>query len=208
VAFSYLHDRTGADIAEIGAGNSRLLATLARSNRCHAIDEYRGLGGGPKRRPTIDKVEFINCIIGNSKELIKDGAYDIVFSVSVVEHVPPDQLPGFFADCRRILKPDGLMVHLIDVYCEGVDGNNDVLWKRVQGYLQPFKDGTFSPAGEMEFSALRDVAFKTSFASNPDDMMRDWNRSSPTLVEKRKVAQSCSLEMVGRRPALDLRRGG
>ncbi len=199
VAYSYLHDKAGLDIAEIGAGRSRLLAALAGRNRCYAIDEYKGVGGGPKSRPTLKEVEFVNCIIGNSKEVIKDAIFDVIFSVSVVEHVPSDQLPAFFSDCWRILKPGGLMLHLIDVYTEGTDRANTALWMRMQGYLKPFNDGIFAPLGTVELQSLSDMAFKTTFATNPDNVMRDWNKSAPTLVEKRKAAQSCTVEMAGRR---------
>jgi len=199
VAYSYLYNKEALDIAEIGAGHSRLLATLVGRNRCYAIDEYKGAGGGPKSRPVLEKVEFINCIVGNSGDLIKDESFDIIFSVSVVEHVPSNQLPYFFKDCWRILKSGGLMIHLIDTYTEGADGDNGTLWSRCKAYRQPFDDGFFAPVGSIEFSSLADMAFKTSFATNSDQMMRDWNKSSPSLIEKRKVAQSCSVEMAGRR---------
>lgn len=161
------------------------------------IDEYKGEGGGPKSRPNINGVEFINCVVGNSEGHIKDESFDIVFSVSVVEHVPSDQLEKFFRDCRRILKPGGLLVHLIDVYAEDGEDGNSQLWERAKYYLAPFHAGVFAPTGELEFQSAADLKFRTSFATNPDNIMRDWNVASPTLVEKRKLAQSCSFEMVG-----------
>lgn len=200
VAYSYLHDKLGFDIAEIGAGNSRLLPALTSSNRCYAIDKYTGADGGPKSRPALEKVKFINCNIGNSVNVIDDASFDIIFSVSVVEHIPSQILPEFFSDCWRILKVKGLMIHLIDAYVEDVTGDNSELWKRVvQGYSKPFHDGIFSPTGLIEFSSLSDMAFKTTLATNPDNEMRNWNKLNPNLLEKRKVAQSCSIEMVGRR---------
>lgn len=199
VAYSYLYDKAGIDIAEIGAGNSRLLQPLAHTNRCYAIDEYEGVGGGPTSRPLLDKVEFIDCIIGNSKGIIEDASFDIIYSVSVVEHVPSNQLSAFFADCRRILKPGGLMVHLIDVYVESENGNNTALWSRMQDYLKPFNEGMFTPLGSIEFRSHSDIGFNPAIATNPDNVMRDWNISSPTLIEKRKVAQSCTLEMAAKR---------
>lgn len=199
VAYSYLYDHVNMDIAEIGAGHSRLLGELAKSNRCYAIDEYKGVGGGPKRRPAVNNVQFIDCVIGKSHLHIPDSSYDIVFSVSVVEHVPDQGLKGFFDDCWRILRPNGMMIHLIGAYVEDAKGNNGRLWEQIKSYVQPFKEGRFSPIGDMEFVTLKDVAFRTMLASNPDDMMRDWNQSSPGLVAKRKSSQSCAIEMAGRR---------
>ena len=199
IAYSYLYDKVGMNIAEIGAGHSRLLQPLTQTNHCHAIDEYKGVGGGPKNRPLLDKVEFVSCSIGNSKSVIVEESFDIIYSVSVVEHVPSNQLPAFFSDCRRILKPGGLMVHLIDVYVESEKGNNTALWRRMQDYMKPFNEGIFTPLESIELRSLSDTVFNTSLATNPDNVMRDWNILSPTLIEKRKLAQSCTLEMAGHR---------
>ena len=196
IAYSHLFAKTGLEIAEIGAGNSRLLPELAKTNKCYAIDEYKGFGMGPKSRPTIENVQFIDCIIGNSRGLISDSAFDIIFSVSVVEHVPENMLSDFFSDCWRILKPGGLMIHCIDVYTENLDGENSALWARCKEYRKIF-DEKFSTIGEIEINTLSEVAFKTSYASNPDNIMHLWNQSSPRLTEKRKTAQSCTIELVG-----------
>jgi len=199
VVYSYLYEKSGLQIAEVGAGDSRLLRVLSQTNQCYAIDEYKGAGNGPKRRPDLDNVTFIECSVGNSGGVIDDESFDIIFSVSVVEHIPHNALPGFFEDCRRILKPGGLMVHLIDAYVESEDGDNAYLWARLNQYKKPFMEGAFRPVGSVRFQTQKDVAFNTSLATNPDDVMREWNRSSPALIEKRKVAQSCAIEMAGYR---------
>ena len=184
------------DIAEIGAGHSRLLEHFANTNRCTVIDEYKGLGGGPKTRPNIQNVSFIDCMVGNSRRLIPDQTFDILYSVSVVEHVALENLELFFQDCHRILRPGGKMIHLIDAYVEDQLGDNAELWLRIEEYLKPY-GAWFLPMGELQFSTVEDVAFLTSYATNPDNMMRRWNVSSPGLRKKRGRAQSCTLEMVG-----------
>jgi SAM-dependent methyltransferase len=40
-----------------------------------------------------------------------DASFDLVTSTSVLEHVPPDQLPVLLAEIRRVLKPDGITSH-------------------------------------------------------------------------------------------------
>lgn len=199
VVYSYLSDQVSKDIAEIGAGSSRLLEVLAKSNRCYAINEDKGVGGGATSRPSIKNLQFIDCGIGKSHLYIPDSSYDIVFSVSVLEHVPDQELRGIFEDCWRILKPNGLMVHLINAYVEDAKGNNGYIWGRIKSYSEPFYEGRFCPTGDIEFSTLEDVAFRTTLASNPDDLIHSWNQMVPSLVEKRKVSQSCTIEMAGRR---------
>jgi SAM-dependent methyltransferase len=124
-------------------------------------------------------------------------AFDIIFSVSVVEHVPTDGLPDFFADCHRILKPGGRMAHLIDLDLENADGDNARPRERCAGYVEAFREGLFQACGPMEIGPPETVVFRTDLVTNPGDMMNRWNRSVPQLRDKRERAQSCTLLMVG-----------
>jgi|GEM_PF-1578353 len=196
IAFSWLINKDGLNIAEIGAGDSRLISELSRKNKCTVIDEYKGVGNGPKKRMNIPDVEFIDCMVGASQDLIASSSFDVLFSVSVVDHVPTPFLDVFFADCHRLLKPSGLMVHLIDVYVNDMDGGNHELWKVVSEYIKCLNGSLFSPVGDASINAESDLVFRTSYATNPDFMMRQWNSTSPTLIEKRKISQSCTLEFV------------
>lgn len=42
------------------------------------------------------------------------AAVDVQISYNVLEHIPPDVLHAILREGRRVLKPDGLLVHLID----------------------------------------------------------------------------------------------
>lgn len=42
------------------------------------------------------------------------NSVDCHFSVTVLEHIPPDVLTDIFAEARRILRPDGYAIHFID----------------------------------------------------------------------------------------------
>ena len=42
------------------------------------------------------------------------GMIDAVVSTSVLEHIPPDQIERILRECRRVLRPGGIMSHLID----------------------------------------------------------------------------------------------
>ena len=46
-------------------------------------------------------------------------SFDVVFSISVVEHVgTAEELAAFHEDQLRILKPGGMFIHAIDLYLE------------------------------------------------------------------------------------------
>ncbi len=46
---------------------------------------------------------------------LADGGVDVHLSRHVLEHVPPNALAGILRESSRVLKPDGLCVHLIDL---------------------------------------------------------------------------------------------
>ncbi|MCY3946906.1 MAG: methyltransferase domain-containing protein [Anaerolineaceae bacterium] len=46
---------------------------------------------------------------------LADGSIDVHLSRNVLEHVPPDALADILREAARVLKPDGVCVHLIDL---------------------------------------------------------------------------------------------
>ena len=199
IAYCYLYEYSNKEIAEIGGGNSRLLPTLARKNTCYNIEEFKGAGGGPKKEIRFMGVNNILAKVGEFSNVINNNQFDAVFSVSVIEHVPDDNLSDFFKDCHRILKPSGLMIHLIDVYLEDSAELNESDVRRVMKYGSFLNTNLFSPLKQPEILTEKDVKFSTSFATNPDNMMEEWNRTNPKRKNERERAQSCALLMVGRK---------
>lgn len=45
---------------------------------------------------------------------LEDAGTDIFFTNDTLEHIPCKQLPFIFTEIRRVLKPDGVMIHLVD----------------------------------------------------------------------------------------------
>jgi len=204
IAFSYLNEYSDKCIAEIGGGNSRLLPILARKNTCFNIDEFKGVGSGPRKEIIIDGVTNILTSVGGFSGSIEDEQFHGIFSISVVEHVPDDNLSNFFKDCHRILKPSGLMIHLIDVYLEDVLGDNRANSRRVCTYGSFLSGELFRPLEQPAILSEKDVVFSTSFATNPDNILEEWNRNIPKLRNKRERAQSCSLLVIGQKVGTEL----
>jgi hypothetical protein len=49
-----------------------------------------------------------------TRTALPDGDVDVVFSNSVLEHVPPDVIDAMYAESMRILSPRGLMFHSVN----------------------------------------------------------------------------------------------
>jgi len=192
--YAQLKDMREATIAEIGGGDSRLLATLAGSNTCVNVEKFEGAGAGPKKEIVIDGVRNVRAFLGEHSPLLEANQFDAVFSVSVVEHVPVDGLAAFFEDGLRVLKPGGLWLHAIDMYLEDVPSVAAIA--RYSTYRGWVKDPRMTPVGAINEGLPR---FSCDIATNPDDIMYSWGKIAPNLIELRQRAQSVSLIVAARK---------
>jgi len=196
--YSEIKDARGLDIAEVGSGHSRVLPTLSASNRCVAVDKFEGAGGGPKSKQALGDIPVISAYLGEGDSAIADEAYDIVFSVSVVEHVVTQQdLAAFHSDQLRILKPGGIFLHAIDMYLQDEPEPHHV--KRFETY----RDWVASTPGVEPIGPVYrgECRFSGDIATNPDNVMYKWGKSSPGLIGLRQEAQGVSLIAGGRKVA-------
>lgn len=106
----------GAKILEVGGGHSRVLAHLAGRYECWNVDKFEGMGNGPKALPKSG-YRVIQDYLGSNNPELPDNYFDLVFSISVLEHTPKDEhlFQNIIYDIHRVLKNDGSSFHLIDV---------------------------------------------------------------------------------------------
>ena len=190
-----LHTVEDKDIAEIGGGTSRVLRALSERNRCTNIEKFEGAANGPVGDVAIERVRNLHAFVGDFSPLIEDASFDIVFSISVVEHVRTEDLGRFADDVLRILKPGGMFLHAIDLYVADepapyfVDRYNRYLaWVSDHPRIEALKPGPPPP-----------LRFSTAMASNPDNIMYQWRELAPDMHPIRKTAQNVSLMVGGRK---------
>ncbi len=107
----------GAKILDIGGGDSRILRYFKNIHECWNIDKLEGVGNGPT---DIDTSGFrlVHDYMGNFNDELPENYFDLVFSISTLEHVPLDDektYENILKDINRVLKPGGYSVHCIDV---------------------------------------------------------------------------------------------
>lgn len=195
MAYHYLHEPIAQNIGEIGGGNSRLLPVLASQNRCHNIEKFEGQDGGPSKETKIKNVRNVHAFVGEFDSALEESSLDVVFSVSVVEHIPNDKLADFIRDCHRILKPGGRMVHLVDMYLNPT--RTKLNESRATCYRSAFDGGLFKPEAEVSIRSEEDLQFNEAFCTNPDNIMYMWNRVAPNLHELRQNSQCVALSWIG-----------
>lgn len=200
MALHYLRDPHDKDIAEIGGGDSRVLRALLSANRCVNIEKFEGQDGGPEREVSIRGVRNVSAFIGEFSLQLEDCAYDLLFSVSVVEHVVNNRVDEFIRDCHRLLKPGGRMVHLVDMYLnpQRVSYNAG----RIACYLSAFDSGLFEAEADVRIRSTADLTFNESYCTNPDNIMYGWSQVAPALRELREHSQSVAIAWTGRKAAI------
>jgi SAM-dependent methyltransferase len=92
------------DMLEVGSGDGFLASLLAPLGRTLMTTEYaRGEASHGRELPRL------RCSV--TALPFRDGAFDFIFSSSVLEHIRDRD--GAMTELRRCLRPDGVMIHLM-----------------------------------------------------------------------------------------------
>jgi hypothetical protein len=107
----------GGHLVEIGAGEPLVADLLTRlGHRVTVVDPYDGSGQGPQEferfRDSHPDIEFIRERFPPSAGLPDEVG--CVYSVSVLEHIPLEELGGVIGAANALIGPDGCSIHAID----------------------------------------------------------------------------------------------
>ncbi|MBL8005896.1 MAG: methyltransferase domain-containing protein [Ignavibacteria bacterium] len=119
LVYSYikLNVPKGSKILDVGGGDSRILKIFKDDYECWNIDKLEGVGNGPTDID-ITGYKLVYDYMGNFNPELPDNYFDLVFSISTLEHVPLDDFETYEnirKDINRVLKPGGYSLHCIDV---------------------------------------------------------------------------------------------
>lgn len=179
-------------ILEVGGGHSRVLRCLDPSNERVNLDRLEGRDGGPKAPPKTAGVRNILARLGEFSDELEAGYFDIVTSISVMEHIPVEAYPAYWQDHARIMKAGGVGYHAVDVYL--TDHSEAVTEARIDMYLNTLAAAGLRLAGPNTLE--RPLQFRSTYASNTDYCMWIWNRIAPSSSARRFSHQCVSLRLV------------
>jgi glycosyltransferase involved in cell wall biosynthesis len=106
----------GSRLLEIGGDESRIIAELEHTYECWNIDKLEGLGSGPLAVKTRG-YKLVRDYMGCFNRELPDDYFDLIFSISALEHVPEDETTfrNICLDIDRVLKPGGYSLHCFNV---------------------------------------------------------------------------------------------
>ncbi len=58
----------------------------------------------------------VQGLLGKSQALLPEDHFDLVFSISVIEHIDSAHMPAVTAEARRVLRASGVLLNTIDIY--------------------------------------------------------------------------------------------
>lgn len=113
-----------ARILEIGGGEPIVCGFLDELGYdVTLVDPYDGFGNGPtdferyvEQFPTVKIVrEYLRPGLPG----LVAGSFDAIFSISVLEHIPPNALAVCFAGIQELLSTEGASIHCFDFILQG-----------------------------------------------------------------------------------------
>jgi hypothetical protein len=113
-----------ARILEIGGGEPIVSGFLSELGYDVTLaDPYDGFGNGPtdyERYVTLfPHVKLIREYFRPGMRALPPGSFDAIFSVSVLEHIPPTSIPTYFEAIAEFLTPQGISIHCFDFILQG-----------------------------------------------------------------------------------------
>jgi SAM-dependent methyltransferase len=104
-----------------------------------------------------------------------DASADVVISKSTLEHVRRTDVGPLLSELHRIVKPGGLMAHMIDLR-DHMHINNDAVhgdWLEALRYSDRLFDAMFSRRST-SINRLRRVEWRSAFAEAGFDVIGEW----------------------------------
>ena len=184
LVLSFIRDTLvpGSKILDVGGANSRVLSHLSNEYECWCIDKYEGLGHGDVVIPGPEcGFKVIVDYMGNFNSQLPDGYFDMVFSISALEHGVQEKeaIENILRDINRVLKTGGFSLHCIDAVIDRTTGTggklvNSEFFKVALNRLPPWS----------EIAADKDLYVL------PENIFEKWNMGRP--YEEICVIDTCA----------------
>lgn len=113
-----------ARLLEIGGGEPIISGFLSELGyEVTLVDPYDGFGNGPtdyqRYVELFPHVKIVREYFRPGMSGLTSGSFDAIFSISVLEHLPPNTLTSCFGAIAEFLAPQGVSIHCFDFILQG-----------------------------------------------------------------------------------------
>jgi ubiquinone/menaquinone biosynthesis C-methylase UbiE len=173
-----------ARILEVGCGTGNYISALAARFRCAAYgsDPSAGMLARAQAHP-----EPVRWVLGRAEQIpFATRAFDLVFSVDVIHHVP--DRPGFYREAARVLRPGGRI-------CTATDSADMIRQREIlSGYFPETVEpelARYPRLAQLEawmaaagFISIETTRVEASYEISDAQPFRDWAFSSLHLISE------------------------
>jgi ubiquinone/menaquinone biosynthesis C-methylase UbiE len=129
-------------VLEVGAGlNLLFFYLLGKKLEYWMVDDgslYPDPAQFREKLSIMNGVHFVNSLLGYFPKELPDNYFDMIFSISVLEHTPldpPTAMENVCKDMYRLLKPGGFIVHTIDITPNSIIGHRYLDFMKQAGFI-------------------------------------------------------------------------
>lgn len=120
-----------ARLLEIGGGEPIVSGFLSELGyEVTLVDPYDGFGNGPtdyqRYVELFPHVKIVREYFRPGMSGLATGSFDAIFSISVLEHLPPNTLTSCFGAIAEFLSPQGVSIHCFDFILQGPGKEHDL----------------------------------------------------------------------------------
>jgi SAM-dependent methyltransferase len=146
--FDTIKSNRAKKVLEVGCGYDTFFAKQMKvlGVDYYYIDksnDYLGIGKDEERfNNTVEErknygATFIDGLLGSHNSKLPDGYFDLVFSISVIEHIDDQAMPNVVDEIKRILLPGGCSAHSIDIYPRSTKAKSWHIYNKQVGFEVP-----------------------------------------------------------------------
>jgi SAM-dependent methyltransferase len=127
-AFHVRPIQKGMRIVEVGGGLSGFQFAVSRLASCDVVNVDPGMQAAGRGWPCdAGTIARMNATFGTNVDLrnttvdkagLPSDTFDYVYSISVIEHLPPSDIVSVMTNVYRILKPGGEFIMTVDLYLD------------------------------------------------------------------------------------------
>lgn len=176
----FLNEKESLEVLDVGCGVSYAPYTFSAETESYVGIDLHDLSGFYEN--LTKRVKFLQHDITES--VVEHNGFDLVISISVLEHIPPQRRLAAFRNMASLLKPGGVLAVSFDVDLEA--GGAGFTFDEVIETICVLKEFGLTPTNEVDLTPYSDIVTTEQLVGLPKNRYQlAWRLSnSPSFASK------------------------